>query len=227
MCNQARYITPLVIGVIIIALSSCQTNKSNEVFKDVFADLVINSNIYPLNELQPPPPYVSMDTSKSKEIIMLDEGLNKMSFKVKTLEKFISSTHEITILNRLLPTSYKYFQSPDNGSESSLYDTTWIGNVDGKIRNQHVSFNLNKSDFQLPNYKITFICKIPKSSSTFDYAAEHEDVIVVQLSNVVFNKDENKGLFYFSISKIENTACYMKFCYVQKIHGKWKIIKTE
>lgn len=130
------------------------------------------------------------------------------------------------ILDKLLALDPESFTKHYNGTSETLYDTTWIGNVDYQIKNSYRPVKINSLTFNVPSFSTYFIDYVPKPDTSFYHKREDIsiDFYYLQLSEIILNKDKTKGLFYYAISTDGNLYEYMKFCYIEKFRNNWLII---
>src|ERR1035437_913927 len=213
------------IGLVFIIISCKNEIGDNIIYQDLLSQLIVQNNIMPL--LAPPKPYF-VDKSDNVEMSKLKEKVFFLEDRMNRINQFISKEHKVYILDKLLPFDSKYFKNPYIGTSETIYDKKWIGDFKSEISN-HRNLSIKSLNFKISFYKTEFIESIPKPDTTIYSSTKGalSEKLYIQLSEIIFNKSKNKGIFYYALSDNGNINGYMKFAYIEKIKNDWVIIKKD
>ncbi len=131
------------------------------------------------------------------------------------------------LYDQLLPINHKYFKESNLSVVSTIYDTTWINPKYVDPVENAKPIKLSLEDIEVINYKICLISQIPNYDSTIVYN-DNEPFIhffYLQLSQIVFNEDKNKGLFYYGVMNKERISSNFDYQYIIKENNRWRLIK--
>ncbi|MDP4208035.1 MAG: hypothetical protein Q8928_04390 [Bacteroidota bacterium] len=214
-----------VLTILILLTFSCKKDiGDNIIYKDILSQLILQNKILSLNV--PFAPYFR-DNKDDEEIARLKEQIFYLNDRQVRIENFLTRKHKVLILDHLLAVNPESFTKHYIGTSEITYDTTWIGNVDYEIKTKYRPIKINNLNLNISFFSTYFIDHVPKPDTSFYHKREdiNSDIFYLQLSEIILNKNGNKGIFYYAISTDGNLNGYMKYCYIEKIKNNWMIIE--
>lgn len=213
----------LAVIILFIIFSSCKDDiGDNIIYQDILGQLIVQNNILPL--FSPPLPYFDNEND-NQEINSLKKRVFYLENRLNQINDFLTMEHKVLILDKLLPVKSESFKIHYIGTSETLYDTTWIGNINKRIISGYHQTKIDKLNLKIPYYRTEFIGEIPEPDTSFYSRKKNTkiDRIYLQLSEIILNESGNKGIFYYAISTDGNLNGFMEFCYIEKIKNNWEI----
>lgn len=218
-----RYIW-LAFFVSFVPWSSGEGNEAETVYREILPELVYRESYFSIKDIPPPPPPKRKE-GESKEVYELKVRVNELEEKLNFILKESNKPKEIHLLKTLLPLAPDSFTAAGIFVGRDYYDSTWTGQpLPNNIRTSEPSM-FTASDLKAGVYDIQLIDAVPEPYALEE--KEHIKLFYLQLSEIIFNKSKNKGVFYYAVSTDGNTNGTGGYAYIAKVDSKWTIQKLE
>jgi len=216
--------------VLFICLASCSSEVDNEatiIYKKVLPEL-IREESYVFNlEFIPPPPPLKRKEGETREVSDLKQRVHSLENLVRIYKAENQKDKEIHILRKLLPLTPEKFKAAGIIEFRFDYDTTWVGKPLLDKQKPSKTLNFNVDGLKIDVYDIHLTDSIPEPFSVKGNENEKTRLFYLQLSEILFNKEKNKVIFYYAISTDQNAYGLAGYAYLVKENSTWKLKRTK
>jgi len=228
-----RILNTCLYSIIFFIMLGCTNkNEKNEMIKaynDILPEFFYYNPVIRAYFELPSPPYENdnENINELSEIERLNKRIDYLEWNLHQLQLTLNRPKEFFILNKLLPIHQKYFKKTELSVYSTLYDTTWISSEIVKSYETTNSIKLFQNELNEFNYKIILIDQIPDYDSSLNFHGKEPfvDFCYLQFSQIVFNKEKNKGMFYYGVTNKERISSNFDYQYIIKENNRWKLAK--
>ena len=224
-----RIIRLLYFVLFAFVLNSCAKEKNKEevlrVYSEIFPEFISSNQIIRAYFEEPPPPSEYDFKDSLSKIDKLAERIELIEWRLSQLQKRLDNPREYDILNKLLPINPEKFKKTELSIYRNGYDTNFIDSSIVKPFENLKEEKIDKKDIENFKQNIVLINQIPDYDSTLNYSqSEHfVDFCYIQLSWIAFNKEKNKGIFYYGITNKERISSNFDYQYIVKINNRWRL----